>query len=347
MSVSAQLLNALQSFAVYFVELSVLFLGINMLVGYLNARFSRTIQKHLHGNAVSSYLKAMLLGAMTPFCSCSTIPFFVALLRSKIPLGVSFAYLITSPLVNPIIVAMFLVSFGISLTLAYIIFVAIAVLLLCLGVARFKQEGLIKEGFLTQNHSKTSCCDSRANPQAQKTTQFTIQSPCCAKSFAKSQSWHTENPAKEKTSTQCCEQGGKFKKAFKKYWNQSFADYKKILPYLVIGMAIGAFIHDFIPQGSLESVLKEFGYFGVIIAAFVALLLYIRVEAIIPIGLGLINAGVPLGVIMSLLIAGGGCSLPELILLKSIFTMRLLLIFMAMVLGIAIGFGSFVLAFWL
>lgn len=84
-------------------------------------------------------------------------------------------------------------------------------------------------------------------------------------------------------------------------------------------MAIGAFIHDFIPQGSLESVLKEFGYFGVVIAAFVALLLYIRVEAIIPIGLGLINAGVPLGVIMSLLIAGGGCSLPELILLKYLY----------------------------
>ena len=346
MSISTQFINALQDFAVYFVELSALFLGINMLVSYLNARFSRAVQKHLHGDAVSSYLKAMLLGAMTPFCSCSTIPFFVALLRNKIPLGVSFAYLITSPLINPIIVAMFLASFGISLTLAYIIFVAIAVLLLCLGIAQLKQEGLIKEGFLTQNHFTTSCCDSMPNSQAQKTPKFTTQSPCCAqKSFVKSQSWHIENPAKKRASISCCEQGGKFKNAFKKYWNQSFADYKKILPYLVIGMVIGAFIHDFIPQGSLESILKEFGYFGVVIAAFIALLLYIRVEAIIPIGLGLINAGVPLGVIMSLLIAGGGCSLPELILLKSIFTLRLLLLFMAMVLGIAIGFGSFVLAF--
>ncbi|MDE5591620.1 MAG: permease, partial [Helicobacter sp.] len=181
--------------------------------------------------------------------------------------------------------------------------------------------------------------------QAQKASKFTTQNPCCIKNFAKSQSWHTQNLAKEKTSIPCCEQSGKFEGTFKKYWNQSFADYKKILPYLVIGMAIGAFIHDFIPQGSLESLLKEFGYFGVIISAFVALLLYIRIEAIIPIGLGLINAGVPLGIIMSLLIAGGGCSLPELILLKSIFTLRLLLLFMAMVLGIAIGFGSFVLAF--
>lgn len=345
MSVPTNLLNALQSFAVYFVELSVLFLGINMLVSYLNARFSQAIQRHLHAKSVSSYLKAMLLGAITPFCSCSTIPFFVALLRSKISLGVSFSYLITSPLVNPIIVTMFLVSFGISLTLAYIIFVAIAVLLLCLGVARFKQEGLIKEGFLTQNHSKTSCCDSRANPQA-KTSKFTTQNPCCAQNnLAKTQSCCAKNLPKEKVTIQCCEQGGKFRNSFKKYWRTSFADYKKILPYLIIGMAIGAFIHDFIPQGSLESTLKEFGYFGVIIAAFIALLLYIRVEAIIPIGLGLINAGVPLGVIMSLLIAGGGCSLPELILLKSIFTMRLLLIFMAMVLGIAIGFGALVLAF--
>ncbi|MDE7447662.1 MAG: permease [Helicobacter sp.] len=337
MSISTQFINALQGFAVYFVELSALFLGINMLVSYLNARFSRAVQKHLHGDAVSSYLKAMLLGAMTPFCSCSTIPFFVALLRNKIPLGVSFAYLITSPLVNPIIVAIFLASFGINLTLAYIIFVAIAVLLLCLGIARLKQEALIKEGFLTQNHFTASCCDSMPNSQAQKTPKFTTQSPCCAqKSLTKTRTCCAKNPTKESETNL---------NVFKKYWNQSFADYKKILPYLVIGMAIGAFIHDFIPQGSLESVLKEFGYFGVVIAAFVALLLYIRVEAIIPIGLGLINAGVPLGVIMSLLIAGGGCSLPELILLKSIFTLRLLLLFMAMVLGIAIGFGSFVLAF--
>lgn len=175
------------------------------------------------------------------------------------------------------------------------------------------------------------------NSQAQKTPKFTTQSPCCAqKSLAKAQTCCAKNPTKESETKL---------NVFKKYWNQSFADYKKILPYLVIGMAIGAFIHDFIPQGSLESVLKEFGYFGVVIAAFVALLLYIRVETIIPIGLGLINAGVPLGVIMSLLIAGGGCSLPELILLKSIFTLRLLLLFMAMVLGIAIRFGSFVLAF--
>lgn len=345
MSVSTQLLNALQSFALYFVELSLLFLGINMLVSYLNARFSRAIQKHLHAKSVSSYLKAMLLGAMTPFCSCSTIPFFVALLRNKIPLGVSFAYLITSPLVHPIIVAILLVSFGISLSLAYIFFIAIVILLLCLGIAHLKQKGLIKEGFLTQNVAQ-SRCDSSANPMPQKASKFTAQSSCCVqKGFVKPQSYCAQNPAKEKVRLQCCEQNGKLKNAFKKYWNQSFADYKKILPYLIIAMAIGAFIHDFVPQGSLESVLKDFGYFGVVIAAFAALLLYIRVETIIPIGLGLINAGVPLGVIMSLLIAGGGCSLPELILLKSIFTMRLLLLFMAMVLGIAIGFGALVLAF--
>lgn len=347
MSLSTELLNALQSFAVYFVELSVLFLGINMLVSYLNARFSQAIQRHLHAKSASSYLKAMLLGAITPFCSCSTIPFFVALLRNKITLGVSFSYLITSPLVNPIIVTMFLVSFGISLTLAYIFFITLAVLLLSLGIKHLKQEQLIKEEFLTQNNFKSCCADSVVNPQA-KTSKFTTQSPCCAQNnLAKTQSCCAKNLPKEKVTIQCCEQGGKFRDAFKKYWRTSFADYKKILPYLIIGMEIGAFIHDFIPQGSLETTLKEFGYFGVIIAAFVALFLYIRVEAIIPIGLGLINAGVPLGVIMSLLIAGGGCSLPELILLKSIFTMRLLLIFMAMVLGIAIGFGALVLAFWL
>ena len=107
-------------------------------------------------------------------------------------------------------------------------------------------------------------------------------------------------------------------------------------------MAIGAFIHDFIPQESLQEILKDFNYLGVILAAFIGIFLYIRVEAIIPIGLGLINAGVPLGIVMSLLIAGGGCSLPELIVLKSMFKMRLLYIFVAMVLAISIGFGFLV-----
>lgn len=159
MSISTQLLNALQSFMVYFVELSILFLTLNMLVGYLNARFSAAIQKHLHTKGVSSYLKAMFLGAITPFCSCSTIPFFLALLRNKIPLGVSFAYLMTSPLINPIIIAMLIISFGLGLTSAYIGFVLLAVSAVSVGVCRLDSTSLLRAEF---DSPKGSCCGDSA-----------------------------------------------------------------------------------------------------------------------------------------------------------------------------------------
>ncbi|WP_034291224.1 permease [Helicobacter sp. MIT 11-5569] len=348
MSITTQLLNALQSFIVYFVELSVLFLALNMFVSCLNARFSGTIQKHLHKKGIASYLKAMLLGAMTPFCSCSTIPLFIAFLRNKIPLSVSFAYLMTSPLINPIILVMLLVSFGINLTLAYIIFVMLVIVLFSFYIESLNQETLLKASFFTQNNPKISCCtDFKINFPAQNAIKFSTQIPNLVQNnLQKTQSCCTK-PKKETESKSCCTDSKNPSQSLKSYFYASFRDYKKLLPYLIVGMGIGAFIHDFIPQGSLESFLKDFGYLGVVIAAFVALLLYIRVEAIIPIGLGFINAGVPLGMVMSLLIAGGGCSLPELILLKSIFTMRFLLLFILIVLSIAIGFGSFVLAFGL
>ena len=105
-------------------------------------------------------------------------------------------------------------------------------------------------------------------------------------------------------------------------------------------MGIGACIHGFVPQEFIQNHLSNFGFFGVVFAAFIGVLLYIRVEAIIPIGLALLGVGVHEGIIFSFLIAGAGCSLPELILLQSIFTMRFLAIFVSLILFIAIGFGG-------
>lgn len=277
MSITTQLLNALQSFAVYFVELSVLFLALNMLVSYLNDRFFATIQKHLHTKGITSYLKAMLLGAMTPFCSCSTIPLFIAFLRNKIPLGVSFAYLMTSPLINPIIFIMLIISFGINLTLAYIVFAILVITLFSFYIESLNQKTLLKASFFTQSNSKTSCCKDIKLP-TQNTIKFGTQSPNVAQNnFLKAQSCCT-NPPKETESKSCCTDSKNPSQRLKYHFYTSFRDYKKLLPYLIVGMGIGAFIHDFIPQGSLESFLKDFGYLGVVIATFIALLLYVRIE---------------------------------------------------------------------
>ena len=110
-------------------------------------------------------------------------------------------------------------------------------------------------------------------------------------------------------------------------------------------MGIGAFLHGFVPQGSLES-LKDFDLWAVPLASLISIFLYMRVESLIPIGIELMNAGLPLGIVMSMLIAGGGCSLPEVILLKSLFKPKLLFIFVAQILGIAILFGYVALIFF-
>ena len=81
MDISPQILHTLQNFVILFVEISLLFVGIDMLVSYINKRYSDYIQKHLSSNSYTSYLKAIVLGAITPFCSCSTIPFFHSISR--------------------------------------------------------------------------------------------------------------------------------------------------------------------------------------------------------------------------------------------------------------------------
>lgn len=329
MNIPPQILHTLQSFAILFAEISILFIGIDMLVGYINKRYSNAVQRHLSTNSYTSYFKAILLGAITPFCSCSTIPFFQSLVRNGVHLSVSFAYLLTSPLINPILITMLFMTFGFALGLSYICFVVVAVFLLAFSLKNANAKLLLKEEFLTNTASCTtaSCCAKAPlslNPK-----------PILSSNVAQGKAlrFHSQAPQSQ----------ADFKrKSFASLFTQSFKNYKKILPFLAVGMAIGAFIHDFIPQESLQEILKDFNCLGVILAAFIGIFLYIRVEAIIPIGLGLINAGVPLGIVMSLLIAGGGCSLPELIVLKSMFKMRLLYIFVAMVLAISIGFGFLV-----
>lgn len=332
MDISPQILHTLQNFVILFVEISLLFVGIDMLVSYINKRYSNTIQKHLSSNSYASYLKAIVLGAITPFCSCSTIPFFQSLVRNGVHLSVSFAYLLTSPLINPIIITMLFMTFGFALGLSYMCFVVVVVLLLTLSLKNANAESLLKKEFLTNTTIKSSCCEAKSSfslkPQSNSVVHLTQN---------KAINFHSQAPHIQS-------QANTRRKSLQSLFISSLINYKKILPYLVVGMAIGAFIHDFIPQDSLE-ILKDFSYWGVILAALIGIFLYIRVEAIIPIGLGLINAGVPLGVVMSLLIAGGGCSLPELIVLKSMFKMQLLCIFVTMVLAISIGFGILVLLF--
>lgn len=385
-------LESLKMFCIYFIELSALFILIDMAVGFINAKFSASLNKHLGQNKPSSYLKALALGALTPFCSCSTIPLFIALLRSKVSLGVSVAYLLISPLLNPIIITLFIISFGLSLSLYYSLFVSVAVLVLSYCVNKLDSSKWLKSEFvdsLTPQPTKfatsfsvaqpSSCCsqglDSKTSKnslchsellQESEESQSNVNQKIAFKMFRSAQHDNCQTKpmsnchfrrSEESTIfhlaaqhdtiiSQCCNNTKddstppqNLKIQLKALLRSSLGNYKKILPYIIIGMGIGAFIHGFVPQGFLQESLLSYAPLAVIVAAFIAILLYVRVEAIIPIALGLMNAGVPLGVAMSFVIAGGGCSLPELILLKSIFKFRFLALFVLAVLGSAISFG--------
>ncbi|QOQ99945.1 permease [Campylobacter lari] len=316
-----KLVFILKDFLILFIEISVLFILVSMLITYLNERYAKFFNEHLKKDSFASYIKAILLGCLTPFCSCSSIPLLNAFLKAKVPLGVCIAYLITSPLINPIIVVMFMVSFGLKISLFYVGFLFCVILFIAFCVSKINTQGFFNEDFLKNDLEQKSCCSNN-----------TFQSSCCQKPssiFAKnsktSKILNFKNKAKE----------SKIKILF----SQSFKEYKKILPYIVIGMAIGAVIHGAFPQDFFQNYMKDYGVLGVFIAAFIGVLLYMNCTAMIPVALALTTSGIPLGIMMSFLIAGAGCSLPELILLKRIFKTSFLILFASMIVAIAISFG--------
>ncbi|EDP6875484.1 permease [Campylobacter lari] len=327
----SKILTILQEFLFLFSEISILFILVSMLVAFVNEKYSKFFETHLKSDGFGSYIKAIFLGALTPFCSCSSIPLLNAFLRSGVPLGVCIAYLSTSPLINPIILVMFIASFGVKITLFYVGFLFGIILLLAFGISKTNTRVFFNENFLNnelQEGQTNSCCSSVKS-------QPTTQTSCCSSSKI----------TQLATQTSCCSSNNsslKFKKyesRLKKYFTQSLKEYKKILPYIIIGMAIGATIHGAFPQNFFEEYLKDYGILGVIIAAFIGVLLYMNCSAMIPVALSLTQAGVPLGIMMSFLVAGAGCSLPELILLKRIFKTSFLILFAGMIVAIAISFG--------
>ncbi|MCV3432878.1 permease [Campylobacter lari] len=311
-----KILTILQEFLFLFSEISILFILVSMLVAFVNEKYSKFFETHLKSDGFGSYIKAIFLGALTPFCSCSSIPLLNAFLRSGVPLGVCIAYLSTSPLINPIILVVFIASFGVKITLFYVGFLFGIILLLAFGISKTNTRVFFNENFLNnelQEGQTNSCCSSVKS-------QPTTQTSCCSSN---------NSSLKFK----------KYESRLKKYFTQSLKEYKKILPYIIIGMAIGATIHGAFPQNFFEEYLKDYGILGVIIAAFIGVLLYMNCSAMIPVALSLTQAGVPLGIMMSFLIAGAGCSLPELILLKRIFKTSFLILFAGMIVAIAISFG--------
>ncbi|EKY3811118.1 organoarsenical efflux permease ArsP, partial [Campylobacter jejuni] len=302
-------------FLYLFTELSVLFIAISFLVSIINQKYEGIFKKQLAGDKISSYFKAIFLGALTPFCSCSTIPLLRAFLEAKVKLSVALAYLFTSPLINPIIFSMLFITFGLKLSLTYVVFLVFLIFIVSFVFSKFKEESFLKH--IPKNTKSNIFTQTTHNP-----SNFIFkQKSCCA---------NTQDKPKNITIN------------YKELFKESLKNYKKLLPYIVVAVFIGAFIHGFIPQEILQKYLNGNEILSIVLAAFLGIFLYLRVETIIPIGLALLQMGISQGVIMSFLIAGAGCSLPELILLKQMFKIKFLFLFVMIILGVAISFGIFI-----
>ncbi|UTS64798.1 Putative two-component membrane permease complex subunit [Campylobacter jejuni] len=308
-------LNTFKEFLYLFTELSVLFIAISFLVSIINQKYEGIFKKQLAGDKISSYFKAIFLGALTPFCSCSTIPLLRAFLEAKVKLSVALAYLFTSPLINPIIFSMLFITFGLKLSLTYVVFLVFLIFIVSFVFSKFKEESFLKH--IPKNTKSNIFTQTTHNP-----SNFIFkQKSCCA---------NTQDKPKNITIN------------YKELFKESLKNYKKLLPYIVVAVFIGAFIHGFIPQEILQKYLNGNEILSIVLAAFLRIFLYLRVETIIPIGLALLQMGISQGVIMSFLIAGAGCSLPELILLKQMFKIKFLFLFVMIILGVAISFGIFI-----
>ncbi|EAH6882076.1 permease, partial [Campylobacter jejuni] len=167
-------LNTFKEFLYLFTELSVLFIAISFLVSIINQKYEGIFKKQLAGDKISSYFKAIFLGALTPFCSCSTIPLLRAFLEAKVKLSVALAYLFTSPLINPIIFSMLFIAFGLKLSLTYVVFLVFLIFIVSFVFSKFKEESFLKH--IPKNTKSNIFTQTTHNP-----SNFIFkQKSCCA-----------------------------------------------------------------------------------------------------------------------------------------------------------------------
>ena len=280
------------------VELIILFIGITYLVGLIQEYVpDETIKRALGGRhrILGSFLGAGF-GALTPFCSCSTIPLLLGMLNAGVPFASAMAFLFASPLLNPVIVSLFILLMGWKITALYF-----AVTFLAAIVIGLMLDSL---GFAAQVKSVAAvrgCCD--------------------------------------------CEQAEDAKSRVQRSARFAFSLFRQLVPYLLLGAGIGAFIHGFVPTELISSIAGSGNPFAVPVAAIIGVPIYIRAETMIPIGLALIEKGMSTGAVLALVIGGAGASIPELTLLSAIFKRKMLAAFVLTIIAIAVAVGY--LANWL
>ncbi len=362
--------NVLGTFVFLFAELMLLFIIISFFVGLLQSYISsEKIQKALTTKYrfLNSVLGA-ILGSVTPFCSCSTIPLLVGLRKSRAPFAGMVSFLLTSPILNPMIIIIFFGFFGLVPTLLYagialVFAIVVGYILDRLGFERYFKDNVVANGTASADcgcgtsESKTVNAVADTGCGCTAPVDSTVPKPesCCAPQSDEiccdSKQTDVDCGCSENNSGGCCDsidmsfksQTGTLMIRHAKVWkyslNDAWSQFRKILWYLLIGAGIGSFIYGFVPTEFLVQVAGEQNPFAVPVAAVLGVPMYIRTEAVLPLANMLISQGVGLGTMVALIIGGAGASIPEVSLLSTIFKKQFIITFLICIFTVAVIAG--------
>ena len=256
---------------------------ISYIQSYFPPERSKQILGRFHG--VWANIISALLGTVTPFCSCSSIPLFIGFTSAGLPLGVTFSFLISSPMVDLGSLVLLMSIFGTKVAVVYVI---VGLVIAVVGGTMI--EKLHMEKYLEDFITSTGHVD--------------IESPELSRhdriEYAK---------------------------------DQVVSTFKKVFPYILVGVGIGAVIHNWIPEHWIEAVLGSNNPFGVILATLVGVPMYADIFGTIPVAEALLSKGAQLGTILSFMMAVTTLSLPSMIMLRKAIRPKLLALFIGICTG--------------
>ncbi|WMJ22967.1 permease [Paludicola sp. MB14-C6] len=264
-----------------FILLSFLIFIISYIQSYFPPERTKKILGRFHG--IWANILSALLGTVTPFCSCSSIPLFIGFTSAGLPVGVTFSFLISSPLVDLGSLILLASVFGFKIAIAYVI---VGLILAVIGGTIIEKLGMEK---YVENFIKGA---SRVDIESAELT--------------KRDRMHYA-------------------------WDQVKATVKKVAPYVVVGVLIGALIHNVIPEQWIQAVLGTENPFSPIIAAAIGIPMYADIFGTIPIAEALAAKGVGIGTILSFMMGVTALSLPSMIMLKKAVKAKLLAVFVGIV----------------
>lgn len=275
--------GSVQFFIYDVIKITLLLCSLIFLISYIQSFFpperSKKILSRFKG--IWANIVSALLGTVTPFCSCSSIPLFMGFTSAGLPIGVTFSFLISSPMVDLGSLVLLMSIFGWKVAVVYVVLGLIIAVIGGTALDKLGMERYVEEFILTAGS-------------------VDIESPTLTK---KQRAIY----AKE----------------------QVVATFKKVLPYILIGVGIGAIIHNWIPQSVIETVLGSNNPSGVILATLVGVPMYADIFGTIPVAEALLGKGAQLGTILAFMMAVTTLSLPSMIMLKKAIKPKLLGAFIA------------------